>query len=253
MPPLIDPPFTDLNYLSPMSDRRAEQLATFVMSAPEGAIVDVGCGWAELLMRAVEMSGNHTGIGIDIDAEALAYGRERATERGLGGRVTLHDGEGAALAPANATAAISIGAAQIWRRDSDDERLPYANALEGLRAVVDRGGRVVFGDGIWSTPPTPEATSALGGRDDEMVDLATLVDYTVDAGFMPLRVSEASLAEWDEFESAYSACYTRWLANHPPDHPDAADVRERARRQRDGYLRGYRGVLGLAYLELVAV
>lgn len=78
-----------------------------------------------------------------------------------------------------------------WRRDSDDERLPYANALEGLRAIVDRGGRVVFGDGIWSTPPTPEATSAVGGRDDEMVDLATLVDYSVDAEFMPLRVSEA--------------------------------------------------------------
>ena len=45
----------------------------------------------------------------------------------------------------------------------------------------------------------------------------------------------------------------RWLADHEPDHPDAAEVRDRAARQHASYLGGYRGVLGLAYLHLVAL
>lgn len=63
---------------------------------------------------------------------------------------------------------------------------------------------------------------------------------------------EASQDEWDTFESGYTARFARWLATHPSDHPDAADVRDRAARQRKAYFEGYRGVLGLAYLGLLA-
>ncbi|MGH8962408.1 MAG: hypothetical protein ACRDWT_14675 [Jatrophihabitantaceae bacterium] len=41
-----------------------------------------------------------------------------------------------------------------------------------------------------------------------------------------------------------------WLADHAPD---AAEVRDRAARQRAGYLGGYRGTMGMAYLALLAV
>ncbi len=44
-----------------------------------------------------------------------------------------------------------------------------------------------------------------------------------------------------------------WLAEHDADHPDAPEVRLRAARQRAGYLGGYRGIYGMAYLELLAV
>ena len=69
---------------------------------------------------------------------------------------------------------------------------------------------------------------------------------------MTVAVHEANLDEWDVVESGYSACYARWLAVHPVGHPDAASVRDSALRQREGYLAAYRGVLGLAYLCLVA-
>ncbi|UYM07653.1 SAM-dependent methyltransferase [Solicola gregarius] len=249
----LDPPYVDLTFMSPLSDQRAEELASFLAAAPAGTIVDVGCGWAELLLRAVEQSDAHTGVGIDLDGEAIAHGRKLAAARGLADRVALVAGDGRTSAPRTPAAVISIGASQIWRRDSDDERLPYASALAGLRALVDRDAHVVFGDGIWSVPPTREATAALGGPEDEMVDLANLVDFAEEAGFMPMAIGEASVDEWDEFESGFTACYTRWVSEHPPDHPDADEARSRARRQRDAYLRGYRGVLGLAYLQLVAV
>ncbi len=80
-----------------------------------------------------------------------------------------------------------------------------------------------------------------------------LLDLAEEAGFLPVQVHEANLDEWDEFESGYTARYARWLAEHGPDHPDADEVRERAARQRAAYFDGYRGILGMAYLCLVAV
>lgn len=112
---------------------------------------------------------------------------------------------------------------------------------------------MVYGEGIWSGTPTPEAVMPLAGRFDELVSLAALVDLAVAHGFMPVAVHEASIDEWDEFESGFSACYASWLVEHGPEHPDAAEVRARAARQRAGYFGGYRGVLGMAYLSLLAV
>lgn len=253
MAPELDPPFHDLDFMSPMSTHRAVQLTTFLAGAGPGTVADFGCGWAELLLRTVERSTSLTGIGVDFDADAVGEGRRRALTRGLAPRITLTVGHGpAAISPAP-TALISIGASQVWRRDSDDHRLPYRSALVGMRSMVGRGARVVYGDGIWSRPPTAEAVDALGGSDDELVDLATVVEYAEDAGFMAMAVEEASQEEWDRFESGYCACYARWIAEHDVDHGDARQVLAAGRDQQRRYLRGYRGVLGHAYLQMVAV
>jgi hypothetical protein len=85
------------------------------------------------------------------------------------------------------------------------------------------------------------------------VSLAGLLEIAVGAGFAVVAAQEASLDEWDVFESGYAACYARWLAEHAADHPESDQVRSAAARQRSAYAGGYRGVLGLAYLSLVAV
>jgi hypothetical protein len=53
-------------------------------------------------------------------------------------------------------------------------------------------------------------------------------------------------------ESAYQADEEERLAAHP-DHPSAAEIRKGVDEHRSFWLRGYRGVLGLAYLTLVPV
>ena len=68
-----------------------------------------------------------------------------------------------------------------------------------------------------------------------------------------MQVHEATLNEWDVFESGFSARYARWLKDHSPDHPDAPEIRARALKQGHAYFRGYRGVLGMAYLAMFAV
>jgi hypothetical protein len=50
-----------------------------------------------------------------------------------------------------------------------------------------------------------------------------------------------------------TAGYDRWLAEHDADDPEAEEVRVLAARQHAAYFGGYRGILGLAYLQLLAV
>ena len=241
-------------FLCPLSPERGQRLVNFLATDLTGRVLDFGCGWAELLLQVLAAAPDAQGVGVDIDAVSLAHGRELARRRGLADRATLLEENSRTAASRGADAVICIGSSQIWGPPAED-RLPldYAAALAALRATVRRSARVVYGEGIWSRPPTPEAVAPLSGRHDELVALPELVELAVAHGFAPMAVHEASLDEWDVFESGYAAGWAAWLAEHDPDHPDATDVRGRAARQRAGYLGGYRGVLGMAYLELLAV
>ena len=248
------PPFVHLDFMAPLSDARAARLVTFLTGAAAGTVVDHGCGWAELLLRVVGAAEHLHGVGVDGDERAVVHGRDLAGARGLAGRVDLHVGDARtpAAGPAPVTAAIAIGASQIWGDGDFSRPLPYAAALSALRSSVPRGGRVVYADGIWRSEPTDAAVAGLGGSKDEMLPLAELVELAVRERFAVRAVHEASTDEWDVFESGFGAAWADWLVSHEPDHPDAEQVRARARRQREAYLGGYRDVLGFAYLELVA-
>jgi SAM-dependent methyltransferase len=246
-------PHEDLTFMTPLSDQRADALVRFLAEGLTGTVVDIGCGWAELLLRVVAARPTATGVGVDLDAGSVDHGRGLARRRGLSERVDLRVGDARLVAPDRADAVICIGASQVWGPPVEDkEPLDYASALAALRTMVSPGARVLYGEGFWASAPTPEATEPLAGRPDELVSLPRLLELAAEHGFQPVMVHEANQDEWDEFESGYAACYAHWLAEHGPDHPDADDVRARAARQRSAYFGGYRGVLGLAYLGLLA-
>jgi hypothetical protein len=253
----LTPHYVDLAFLSPLSDHRAARLVQFLAAGEPHVVLDLGCGWAELLLRTLSALPGSLGVGVDSDSQAIEHGKVLAASHGLSDRVTLIAGNASVEAPQSADAVICIGASQIWDPGFGDgpitEPLDYLRALTAIRRVVPRGGRVVYGEAIWSAAPTAEAIAPLAGRRDEFVPLAELVEIVTGCGFAPMAFHEADLAEWDVFESGVGACYARWLAEHDPRGREADDVRQRARRHRDSYLHGYRGVLGMAYLELLAI
>jgi cyclopropane fatty-acyl-phospholipid synthase-like methyltransferase len=251
--PTFTPLHHDLTFLSPLSEDRAARLVRFLAAEHPEHVLDVGCGWAELLLRVLEAAPDAHGLGVDLDEGSLAEARERAVRRGLGDRATF-EARDAKQTPGPFDAITCIGASQIWGPDvAEAQPLDYGAALTALRALLPRGGRLVYGEGIWSRPPTPEATAPLAGRDDEFVTLGALVEIAEAHGFALVSAHEASLDEWDVFETGFTAGYARWLAEHGADDPEAEEVRGLAARQHTSYFGGYRGVLGLAYLELVAV
>ena len=250
----VAPFHLDLTFMAPLSDERAAKLIAFVSANLIGTVIDVGCGWAELLIRILQVTPNATGIGIDLQESLIMHAQAQARERGIEDRITLIAGDAKDHLPASVDAAVCIGASQIWGPPVQAKnRLDYRSALRGIRAILKTGSPAIYGEGIWTATPTPEAIAPLAGRPDEYVFLPDLLDIASDCGFAVVQVHQATLDEWDAFESGYTARYARWLASNPTDHADVPSVREKVQIQRNAYFRGYRGVLGMAYLAMFAV
>jgi len=253
--PQFAPSYEDLKFMTPLSQERADRLVAFAIEGlTQGTVLDLGCGWAELLLQVVAAAPAAHGLGVDSDPQAINHARVLAVDRGLTHRVTLEARELSPDELPSADVIICVGASQIWSPPAEaNEPLGYRAALRAIRAMLPSGARAIYGEAIWSQTPNQAAADPLSGRLDEFISLRELVALTVEEGFQPVSLGEATVDEWDVFESGFSAKFAKWLAQHPSDDPDAAAVRTRVAEQRGGYLGGYRGVLGMAYLGLIAV
>src|SRR3954447_20032513 len=99
--------------MSPLSQQRADRLIGFLADDLTGEVLDVGCGWAELLLQVLAAAPAARGLGLDLDEAAIGHGRALAEERGLADRVTLL-AQDARVAGRTPDAVICIGASQIW-------------------------------------------------------------------------------------------------------------------------------------------
>ncbi|WP_030563954.1 SAM-dependent methyltransferase [Streptomyces aureocirculatus] len=250
------PRLTRLTFHGPLSEARAarvvERVAEPLRRVPGGGtVLDLGCGWGELLLRVLEAAPEATGVGVDLNSDDLERGRASARARGLDGRVAFAAESATDTARGPADVVLCLGSSQALLPDGTPA--PHsADALRALRGLVAPGGRVVLGEGFWQRTPTQAELSAMwpDAGVHEHLYLADLADAAVAAGFRPLWVETASAEEWEEFESAYLADTEEWLTAHP-EHPEAAERRERADRHRAAWLRGYRQPLGHAYLTLI--
>lgn len=228
--------------MAPLSDERADRLAADLVAVNPATVIDLGCGWGELLLRILAAGPGAHGIGVDSHGPDLARGRDNAAARGLSDRVTFIEGP-ATEHLSGADIVINLGAYHAFGS--------IAEALRTIRGLVNPGGRLLFGADIWERPPTDEQLANMwpGITADDCTDLAGLVDQAIAAGFRPLRIETSTRNEWEEFESGLAADLEGWLLSNP-DHPEAAAVRAKLDTQRDIWLRGHRDVMGFAYLTL---
>src|SRR6185437_11793345 len=113
-------------------------------------------------------------------------------------------------------------------------------ALSALARVVAPGGRLLFGDGFWTRPPSAPALGIFG---EDLLGLPELLEDCRARGWRVIHVSEADQREWDDFESTSRAGRQEWLLANADD-PRAPEIREWLDTRERQYVDVYRGGSG---------
>lgn len=113
---------------------------------PDASVLDVGCGPAtDTLALAKRVGPGGRVVGVDLDAEMLERGSARAAEAGVEGWVRHEHARATALPFADATFD-AARSERVFQHLSDPDL-----ALDEMRRVTRRGGRIVVADTDWAS------------------------------------------------------------------------------------------------------
>jgi SAM-dependent methyltransferase len=150
---------TGLPFANPMTEAAVDGALAALPLPAEAVILDAGCGNGEMLLRALRVHAGARGLGVDLDADAIAEARRRAAD--LPAEFEVRD---AATVDGAFDAAINVGSSHVHGG--------FPAAVSVLRALAPV---VLYGEGFWRRPPSEEFLAALGGATaDELSDLEGL-------------------------------------------------------------------------------
>lgn len=234
-----------LTFGSPLCSERAQLLTEELVAVGPESVIDIGCGWGELLLRTLDAAPGAQGLGIDLEASDIERARSLAEQRGVQGRVEFL-AEDASEFDGTADALICMGA---WHALGSTP----AEALQRLRGLTEQRGRLVFGVDHWAQLPDQQRLSRMwesASLADSSV-LPDVVDAAASAGWRLVDLHEATQDEWNHFECGVVRNQELWLVDHP-DHPEADELRRRLDAGRRSWLSGHYGHMGFATLVLAA-
>jgi SAM-dependent methyltransferase len=224
---------------APVSDAVLRRLLQRL--GPVERVLDLGCGFGEWLLSALEAAPGAHGVGVDTSRPALEEARQRAAARGLAGRVTVEEADAASYDGTGFDAVLCVGATHAFGG--------LAGTLDAVRRHLRPGGRVLLGEGFWDGEPTPRAMSALGAEPGELPSLPELVEAVHAAGYEPGYGHVSSAEEWDDYEWSWTGSLTEWALTEATG-ADRESALAMAGTHREEWLGGYRGQLGFVTLVL---
>lgn len=227
---------------APLDDVSVGRLLGRALPRGDERLLDLGCGEAAWLVRALSGRPRTSGEGVDVSAVALARARDAAAAAGLEDRLTLHEADAAGFTSPHAFDLVSaVGSTHAF-----GGLLP---TLAAARAHLAPNGLVLVGEGFWEREPSAAALAGLGASAGEFDDLATTVDRVTADGWTPVHAHVSTPGEWDDYEWSWTGSLSRWALDNPR-HPGSAHALRAAAGHREGWLRGYRGTLGFVTLLL---
>jgi precorrin-6B methylase 2 len=203
---------------------------------PGSHVLDVASGKAGPAVLLAQAYGCRI-ICVERAEEFHRVARARVESAGLGNRIdlVLADARDHPFDAEGFDAALCLGASFVWDG--------LVGTLDALLPAVRPSGFVVVSEPYWRTWPLPDGFEPDPGEAFE--PLPETIGRFVAAGLAPVTMIDASLDDWDTYETLHWLAADEWLRGHPDD-PDAEEIRSRSERNRQRYVRWERDLLGWA-------
>jgi hypothetical protein len=221
---------------NPISPDKIRLLGERVQLGPESVVLDVASGRGGPAIILAGAFGCRLTC-VERADEFHAAARSRVRDAGLEHLIesVQADARTFPLDRERYDVVLCLGATFVW-----DGLL---GTLAALTPAVRRGGFVAVGEPYWRTWPLPPEFEPEEGED--FVTLPGTVERLEAAGLAATTLIDASLDDWDRYETLHWLAADEWIRTHPTD-PDAEEIRERAARVRRRYLQWERDLLGWA-------
>lgn len=223
---------------APLDDGAVGEVLRYALPVAGSELLDLGCGGAEWLIRALEYDSAGNAVGVDLSEPALTHAREEALRRGVAGRLLLQQEDAADFWSSQSfDVVLSVGATHAFGG--------LAKTLAAARKYLAPGGRIVIGDGFWAAPPSEWAIENIGTFDD----LAGVVGSVVADGWTPVHAHVSTRAELDAYEWSWTGSLASWALDRRGT-VDGEEALAESQEHLDGWLRGYRDSFGFVTLVL---
>jgi SAM-dependent methyltransferase len=179
-----------LPFANPLSEAAVDAAVSALPLPAHPCILDTGCGTGEMLLRALRRRPGSRGVGVDLDADAIADARRRAAD--LPVQFEVRD---AAAIDGTYDAVINVASSHVHGG--------FPAAVEILSALAPV---ILYGEGFWQRAPTTDFLAGLGGAtEDELTDLDGLRAVIRATGLEILGESLASHDDWGRYEETLAA------------------------------------------------
>jgi SAM-dependent methyltransferase len=223
---------------NPTSPEKIRLLGDRMRLGSASSVLDVASGSGGPAMILAKTFGCHITC-VEKAEEFHAAARRRAHEKGLEQLIEVVHANARDFSAERERydAALCLGASFIW------DGLP--GTLAALVPAVRGGGFVAVGEPYWRTWPLPERAEPDEGED--FLPLPETIERFQAGGLELVTLIDASLDDWDRYESLHWLAVQQWVSEHADD-PDAGDIRVLNERFRDQYMQWRRELLGWAII-----
>ncbi|MBP1930005.1 hypothetical protein J2741_002601 [Methanolinea mesophila] len=212
-----------LPLMNPVSPEKVIAVGRAAGLSSSDLVIECGCGNGTLLSLWGEKFGI-SGTGIEVRRQACEQAEKTIRDKGLADRITIRCDDAATFVPESpADCAVALGASFIWGG--------FADALDALRGMVHKKGKVVIGDRYWRSDRVPPDFAR------EWPDVCTgyeQIRLAREAGFDCTYLVRASEEDWDRYETGIWQACAGWIEKNP-EHPDREEVLEYLHHIQDEY------------------